>query len=297
MSVDETNRNARHAARMQRKKAVVNEKIAQATQDKGLILILTGNGKGKSSSGFGMAARALGHGMRVGIVQFIKGGLSRLDPATGEEAFFRRFPEVEYHVMGEGFTWETQDRERDIQAARTAWEKALVLLRNPAIHLVLLDELNIVLKYGYLSLDEVISALNDKPPMQHVIVTGRSVKPELVAIADTVSEVMDVKHAFRAGIRAQRASNSNDTPLSRAAGVRARLRPGQDHGHGGARALSPRAGTTRARVQDRAGFSRSHDPRTGIRESGLSARSLDGGRSSVQATAVRRRGRSRSDLD
>ena len=199
MSVDETNRNARHAARMQRKKAVVNEKIAHATQDKGLILILTGNGKGKSSSGFGMIARALGHGMRVGIVQFIKGSYS-----TGEEAFFRRFAEVEYHVMGEGFTWETQDRERDIQAARTAWEKALTLLRNPAIHLVLLDELNIVLKYGYLSLDEVISALNDKPPMQHVIVTGRSVKPELVAIADTVSEVMDVKHAFRAGIRAQK---------------------------------------------------------------------------------------------
>ena len=199
MSVDETNRNARHAARMQRKKAVVDEKKSQATQDKGLILILTGNGKGKSSSGFGMVARALGHGMRVGIVQFIKGSYS-----TGEEAFFRRFAEVEYHVMGEGFTWETQDRERDIQAARTAWEKALTLLRNPAIHLVLLDELNIVLKYGYLSLDEVISALNDKPPMQHVIVTGRSVKPELVAIADTVSEVMDVKHAFRAGIRAQK---------------------------------------------------------------------------------------------
>lgn len=199
MNVDEADRNARHAARMQRKKAVVDEKIAQATQDKGLILILTGNGKGKSSSGFGMAARALGHGMRVGIVQFIKGSYS-----TGEEEFFRRFSEIEYHVMGEGFTWETQDRERDIQAARAAWEKALVLLRNPAIHLVLLDELNIVLKYGYLSLTEVIEALQNKPTMQHVIVTGRSVKPELVAIADTVSEVMDVKHAFRAGIRAQK---------------------------------------------------------------------------------------------
>jgi cob(I)alamin adenosyltransferase len=192
-------RNARHAARMQRKKAVVDEKIAQATQDKGLVLILTGNGKGKSSSGFGMVARALGHGMRVGIVQFIKGSYS-----TGEEAFFRRFHEVEYHVMGEGFTWETQDRERDMQAARGAWEKALGLLRNPAIQLVLLDELNIALKHGYLSLDEVIGALDGKPPMQHVVVTGRAVKPELVAIADTVSEVMDVKHAFRAGIRAQK---------------------------------------------------------------------------------------------
>ena len=214
---EDAERRVRHRQRMQRKKAVVDEKIAQATQDKGLILILTGNGKGKSSSGFGMVARALGHGMRVGIVQFIKGATGpsvarapRLDPigegaySTGEEAFFRRFAEVEYHVMGAGFTWETQDRERDIQAARAAWEKALVLLRSPAIHLVLLDELNIVLKYGYLSPDEVISALNSKPPMQHVIVTGRSVKPELVAIADTVSEVMDVKHAFRAGIRAQK---------------------------------------------------------------------------------------------
>ena len=199
MSVDETNRNARHAARMQRKKAVVNEKIAQATQEKGLILILTGNGKGKSSSGFGMAARALGHGMRVGIVQFIKGSYS-----TGEEAFFRRFTEVEYHVMGEGFTWETQDRERDIRAARAAWDKACVLLRDPAIHLVLLDELNIVLKYSYLPLAEVIETLQNKPPMQHVVITGRGVKPELIEIADTVSEIADVKHAFRAGVRAQK---------------------------------------------------------------------------------------------
>ncbi len=199
MNVDEIDRNARHAARMQRKKAVVDEKIAQATQDKGLILVLTGNGKGKSSSGFGMVARALGHGMRVGIVQFIKGSYS-----TGEEAFFRRFPEVEYHVMGAGFTWETQDRERDIQAARAAWEKARALLRNPAIHLVLLDELNIVLKYGYLSPTEVIEALQGRPPMQHVVVTGRGVKLELIEIADTVSEIADVKHAFRAGIRAQK---------------------------------------------------------------------------------------------
>lgn len=192
-------RRARHRARMRRKKAVVDAKISQADRDKGLILILTGNGKGKSSSGFGMVARALGHGMRVGIVQFIKGSYS-----TGEEAFFRRFAEVEYHVMGAGFTWETQDRERDIQAARAAWEKATALLHNPAIQLVLLDEINIVLKYGYLPLDEVIGALNGKPPMQHVIVTGRGAKSELIEIADTVSEITDVKHAFRAGIRAQK---------------------------------------------------------------------------------------------
>ncbi len=197
--MDEVDRNARHAVRMQRKKAVVDEKIAQATQDKGLILILAGNGKGKSSSGFGMIARALGHGMRVGIVQFIKGSYS-----TGEEAFFRRFTEVEYHVMGEGFTWETQDRERDVRAARAAWDKACALLRNPAIQLVLLDELNIVLKYGYLPLAEVTETLQNRPPMQHVVVTGRGVKPELIEIADTVSDIADVKHAFRAGIRAQK---------------------------------------------------------------------------------------------
>jgi cob(I)alamin adenosyltransferase len=197
--MDKADRNTRHAARMLRKKAVVDEKIAQATQDKGLILVLTGNGKGKSSSGFGMIARALGHGMRVGIVQFIKGSYS-----TGEEAFFRRFTEVEYHVMGEGFTWETQDRERDVRAARAAWDKACALLRNPAIQLVLLDELNIVLKYGYLPLAEVIETLQNRPPMQHVAITGRGVKPELIEIADTVSEIADVKHAFRAGIRAQK---------------------------------------------------------------------------------------------
>jgi cob(I)alamin adenosyltransferase len=191
--------NERHRERMQRKKAVIDARIAQATVDKGLLLVLTGNGKGKSSSAFGMVARALGHGMRVGIVQFIKGKFS-----TGEEAFFRRFPEVEYHVMGEGFTWETQDRERDIRAAQRAWETARRMLQDPNLHLVVLDELTLVLKYGYLKLEDVLNDLNTRPPMQHVIVTGRSARPELIGAADTVTEMRAVKHAFEAGVRAQK---------------------------------------------------------------------------------------------
>ncbi|MDR9436678.1 MAG: cob(I)yrinic acid a,c-diamide adenosyltransferase [Thiohalophilus sp.] len=197
MSNEETTEQ-RHQRRMERKKAVVEEKVARADQDKGLILVHTGNGKGKSSSGFGMVARALGHGMRVGVVQFIKGSFS-----TGEEAFFRRFPEVQYHVMGEGFTWETQDRNRDTEMAYHAWQKALEMLRDPEIHLVLLDEINIALKYKYIPMDEVIDALANKPAMQHVILTGRAAKPELIEIADTVTEMKEIKHAFKAGIRAQ----------------------------------------------------------------------------------------------
>lgn len=191
--------NERHREHMQRKKAVIDARIAQATIDKGLLLVLTGNGKGKSSSAFGMVARALGHGMRVGVVQFIKGKFS-----TGEEAFFRRFPEVEYHVMGEGFTWETQDRERDIRAAQRAWETARRMLQDPNLHLVVLDELTLVLKYGYLKLEDVLNDLNTRPPMQHVIVTGRSARPELIEAADTVTEMRAVKHAFEAGVRAQK---------------------------------------------------------------------------------------------
>lgn len=195
--MDTTGEN-RHRERMQRKKAVVDARIAEATMSKGLLLVLTGNGKGKSSSAFGMVARALGHGMKVGVVQFIKGSFS-----TGEEAFFRRFPEVNYHVMGEGFTWETQDRERDVRAARGAWEKACALLRNVAIQLVVLDELNIVLKLGYLPLPEILGTLAARPPMQHVIITGRSAPAGLIEAADTVTEMREIKHAFHAGVRAQ----------------------------------------------------------------------------------------------
>jgi len=190
----------RHKARMQRKKEVVDSKIAEATTEKGLILINTGNGKGKSSSGFGMVARALGHGMRVGIVQFIKGSYQ-----TGEEAFFRRFPdEVSYHVMGEGFTWETQDKERDIAAASAAWEKAVEMLHDPAVDLILLDELNIALKYKYLDLVQVMQDLQARPVMQHVVITGRGAPAELIEIADTVTDMGVVKHAFTAGIKAQK---------------------------------------------------------------------------------------------
>ncbi|MFP5349286.1 MAG: cob(I)yrinic acid a,c-diamide adenosyltransferase [Gammaproteobacteria bacterium] len=197
--MDDTARAERHRARMQRKKEVVDAKIAAATAERGVLLVLTGNGKGKSSSAFGMVARALGHGLRVAVVQFIKGSFS-----TGEEAFFRRFSEVDYYVMGEGFTWETQDRERDIRAARAAWERARRFLADPAFHLVVLDEINIALKHHYLPLPEMLDALRARPGQQHVVVTGRAAPPELVENADTVTEMREVKHAFKAGIRAQK---------------------------------------------------------------------------------------------
>jgi len=191
--------NERHRARMERKKAVIDAKIAAADKEIGIIIVNTGNGKGKSSSGFGMAIRAMGHGMKVGVVQFIKGAMS-----TGEEKFLRRFPEeVSFHAMGEGYTWETQNRERDIEKAQAAWEQARSFLRDPAVGMVLLDELNIALKYRYLDVDVVIADLLDRPAMQHVIITGRGAPPELVAVADTVTEMNVVKHAFKAGIGAQ----------------------------------------------------------------------------------------------
>jgi len=193
-------RDDRHKARMQRKKALIDEKIAEAQDEYGLLLVHTGNGKGKSSSAFGMVARALGHGIKVGVVQFIKGAAS-----TGEEEFFRRFPdEVRYHVMGEGFTWETQDRQRDIAKAREAWAVAAELLADPEIGLVVLDELNIALKYGYLELAPVLADIESRPLLQHVVVTGRGAPPGLVEAADTVTEMALVKHAFKAGVKAQK---------------------------------------------------------------------------------------------
>ncbi len=191
--------NERHRVRMERKKAVVDEKIQRANRKKGVIVVNTGNGKGKSSSGFGMAIRAMGHGMQVGIVQFIKGGMS-----TGEEKFLRRFPvEVNFHVMGEGYTWETQNRERDIEKALAAWEQAKVFLADPVVGLVLLDELNIALKHRYLDVGQVIADLQARPAMQHVVITGRGAPPELIAVADTVTEMQVIKHAFKEGIAAQ----------------------------------------------------------------------------------------------
>ncbi len=197
---ESSERDERHKARMQRKKALIDEKIAEAQDEYGLLLVHTGNGKGKSSSAFGMVARALGHGIKVGVVQFIKGAAS-----TGEEAFFRRFPdEVRYHVMGEGFTWETQDRQRDIAKAREAWAVAAELLADPEIGLVVLDELNIALKYGYLELAPVLADIESRPLLQHVVVTGRGAPPGLVEAADTVTEMALVKHAFKAGVKAQK---------------------------------------------------------------------------------------------
>jgi len=197
---DTPDRDERHLARMLRKKAVIDERIANSPNECGLLLVLTGNGKGKSSSAFGMLARSMGHGMQCGVVQFIKGRNS-----TGEELFFRRFPEqVRFHVMGEGFTWETQDRQRDIAAAEAAWEVSRELLRDPSIGLVVLDELNIALKHGYLDLDQVLGDLQARPPMQHVVVTGRGAKPEMIELADTVTEMNVIKHAFQAGIKAQK---------------------------------------------------------------------------------------------
>lgn len=188
----------RHAERMTRKKAVIDAAIARADQDKGLLLVLTGNGKGKSSSAFGMVARALGHGMKVAVAQFIKG---RRD--TGEEAFFRTQPNVEWQVLGEGFTWETQDRERDVATAKAGWEVARRFLADSTIQLVVLDELTYPLRYGYLDCKDVLADIAARPPMQHVVVTGRGAPRPLLDAADTVTELVDVKHAFRAGIRAQ----------------------------------------------------------------------------------------------
>ncbi|MFZ6724584.1 cob(I)yrinic acid a,c-diamide adenosyltransferase [Undibacterium sp. MH2W] len=191
--------NARHQRRMQRKKALMDEKIEQAQRETGVLLVHTGNGKGKSSSAFGMVMRALGHGMKVGVVQFIKGAMS-----TGEEIFLRRFPEeVQFYAMGEGYTWETQNRERDIEKATIAWEQGKKFLSDPTIGLVVFDELNIALKYHYLDIETVIADIDARPEMQHVVVTGRGALPELIAIADTVTEMQVVKHAFKDGIVAQ----------------------------------------------------------------------------------------------
>ena len=190
----------RHTKRMERQKAIVDEQVQKADNDKGLLLVITGNGKGKSSSGFGMVARSLGHNMKVGVVQFIKGTFS-----TGEETFFRRFPnDVEYHVMGDGYTWDTQNLERDIASAEAGWAVCKKLLQDPTVHVILLDELNIVLKMNYLNTEMVLKDIASRPPMQHVIVTGRGAPDAVLDAADTVSRIDDVKHAFRAGIKAQK---------------------------------------------------------------------------------------------
>jgi cob(I)alamin adenosyltransferase len=191
--------NRRHNEKMARRKAARERMLATKTEERGLLIVHTGTGKGKSTAAFGMVMRCIGHGMRVGIVQFVKGVWQ-----TGERAVLERFPDlVTCRAMGEGFTWDTQDRARDIAAARRAWEAAQAMIADPSYRLVLLDELNIVLRYDYLPLDEVVAALRAKPRALQIIVTGRNAKPDLVAAADLVTEMTLVKHPFRAGVKAQ----------------------------------------------------------------------------------------------
>lgn len=189
---------ARHKDRASKHKAAVDTAIAAATVDKGLLLVMTGNGKGKSTSAFGMAARMLGYGRQVAIFQFIKGTVD-----VGERAFLARQPGVAWEICGEGFTWETQDRDRDIAAARAGWAKAARALADPAVALVVLDELTYLITYRYLEIETVLAAIAARPPMQHVVITGRAAHQSLIDAADTVSSVTDVKHAFRDGVRAQ----------------------------------------------------------------------------------------------
>jgi cob(I)alamin adenosyltransferase len=191
--------NRRHAEKAALRKAVRQRILATKTEERGLVIVHTGTGKGKSTAAFGMVLRCLGHGMRVGVVQFVKGAWT-----TGERTVLQRFPDlVTMKAMGEGFTWETQDRARDIAAARAAWETAKAMIADPGYRLVLLDELNIVLRYDYLPIAEVVATLTAKPRDLHVIVTGRNAKPELIEIADLVTEMKLVKHPFRAGVKAQ----------------------------------------------------------------------------------------------
>ncbi|WP_240960026.1 cob(I)yrinic acid a,c-diamide adenosyltransferase [Novosphingobium olei] len=190
---------ARHADKMRKKQAARDTIMANKTQEKGLLIVHTGKGKGKTSAALGMVVRAIGHGMKVGVVQFVKGAM-----LTGERAVFEAFPDnVEFKPMGEGFTWNTQDRARDIASARTAWDEVKRMIADPAYHMVLADELNIVLRYDYLPLDEVLEVLTTKPEMKHVIVTGRNAPDALMEAADLVTEMTMVKHPFRSGVKAQ----------------------------------------------------------------------------------------------
>jgi cob(I)alamin adenosyltransferase len=192
--------NAKHAEKMRRKKEARDKILATKTVEKGLLIVHTGKGKGKSTAAFGLVFRALGNGMKVGIVQFVKGKWQ-----TGERAALDKFgDQVTIYTMGEGFTWETQDRARDIAAAKAAWEKAKLLVMDDVHQLVVLDELNIVLRYDYLDVQEVLGVLMTRPAMKHVVVTGRNAKGELIEAADLVTEMEQVKHPFRSGVKAQR---------------------------------------------------------------------------------------------
>ncbi|MGB0683594.1 MAG: cob(I)yrinic acid a,c-diamide adenosyltransferase [Magnetovibrionaceae bacterium] len=192
-------------AKAAKKKAARDKMLATKTIEKGLLIVHTGKGKGKSTAAFGLAARAVGNGMKVGVVQYVKGKWE-----TGEREVLEAFPDqVEIHTMGEGFTWETQDRERDIRAAQAAWAKSKEMIEacrgeNPAFDLLVLDELNIVLRYNSLDLAEVVDTLNNRPEMLHIVVTGRNAKDDLIEAADLVTEMTQIKHPFRSGVKAQK---------------------------------------------------------------------------------------------
>ncbi|MFD1198535.1 cob(I)yrinic acid a,c-diamide adenosyltransferase [Brucella gallinifaecis] len=200
LSMTEEELNARHADKMRKKKAARDKIQATKTDEKGLVIVHTGKGKGKSSAGFGMVFRALGHGMKIGVVQFVKGSWD-----TGERWVLEKFPDqVTISALGEGFTWETQDRARDIAMARGAWEQAKAMILDESYDMVLCDELNIVLRYDYLPVQEIIDVLAVKPRMKHVIITGRNAKDELIEFADLVTEMEMIKHPFRSGVKAQK---------------------------------------------------------------------------------------------
>ena len=190
---------ARHAEKMRKKQSAQAKIMASKTREKGLLIVHTGKGKGKTSAALGMVVRAIGHGMKVGVVQFVKGAMK-----TGEKAVFDAFPDnVEFKPMGEGFTWDTQDRTRDIAAARAGWDEVKRMIADPSYHMVLADELNIVLRYDYLPVDEVVAVLTARDAMKHVIVTGRNAPDALIEVADLVTEMTMVKHPFRSGVKAQ----------------------------------------------------------------------------------------------
>ena len=198
-TLSEAELDARHAEKMRKKKAARDKILATKTEERGLVIVHTGKGKGKSTAAMGMVLRAVGHGMRVAIVQFVKGVWE-----TGERDVLAKFPDqVTIKAMGEGFSWETQDRQRDLAAARQAWDTAKELMADPSYKMVILDELNIVLRYDNLPLDEVVETLKNKPRDLHVVVTGRNAKEALIEAADLVTEMEMIKHPFRAGVKAQ----------------------------------------------------------------------------------------------
>ena len=188
----------RHKIRMAKKKAIVDARIAKAQQERGVLILLKGAGKGKSSSAFGTMARSVGHGQRCAVIQFVKGRMQ-----TGEYKFFKDHPLIDWHVMGHGFTWETQDREQDIAAAQQAWGIAEKLLADESYGMLVFDEMSYMFKYGYLEVEPVVEALQRRPKMQNVMITGRTMARQLKEIADTISDVRDEQHAFRLGVKAQ----------------------------------------------------------------------------------------------